>query len=98
MKPLELKERAKVRIEELSHDVDELKVKTDLLAYRLKNEWEEEIEALEDTRHSLEDIYHKISKANEGSVKELAKNFEAQSESAKKRIDHLWEIFSKTLN
>lgn len=98
MKPLELKERAKVQIEELSHDVDELKIKTDLLTRRLKSEWEEEIEALEDTRHSLEDIYHKIARASEGSMKELALAFETESESAKRRIDHLRELYSKTLN
>jgi|GEM_PF-2874834 len=98
MNTTELRTKAKDMIDMLFNDVDELKIKSEQIAHDLKDEWNQEISNLENTKDQLKDIYGKISKANEASMQELSAAFDEQKASAEKRIDHLREIYSKMLN
>lgn len=98
MNTLELKNEAKVKIEEISHQVEALKTKADQLDYRMKEEWNEEIHRIEKQEDSLRNIYTRISQEHTESVNELAQAFNREYQSAESRIEHLRESQSKTLN
>lgn len=98
MNTTELRTNTKEMIDELFDDFEELKVRSKQIGNDLKEEWEVEIGRLQESKDSLKDIYSRISKANEEASKELLKSFEEQRASVKIRMEHLREIYSKTLN
>lgn len=93
-----LQENAKHMIDDLFNNVDELKIKAEQISHNMREEWNSEISKLETSKKELNNIYAKISNANDASIQELSKALDEQKASVQKRIEHMREIYSKMLN
>lgn len=98
MNTLEVRNKTKEKIDTLFNHVEEFKVKSNQIDHQLGEEWNSAIEALNKTKDSMEDLYQKITTANEETLGELSEAFNEQWNNAEQRVNKIREIYSKTLN
>ncbi len=94
----EIKEKSKSKIDELFNNVEEFKVKGERIENQFKDSWDQAVKELTENKKSMEDLYKKISDANEKTIAELTTAFNKHSASAQVRVNKIKEIYSKTLN